>query len=194
MNEPADSYIINQVMTGKKSMFAHLVERYNAMAFTLAYRILDNPEDAEEVVQDAFVKAYEHLGDFRQKSKFSTWLYRIVFNTAITRTRNRKPLLQEIDDRAFQMPDTGPSDNLLYGFTPDESGELVRKMLAMLPEEDRTILTLFYLNESGIDEIHAITGLSKANIKVKLFRARKKLQGCIARVSDAVSLCSINIQ
>jgi RNA polymerase sigma factor (sigma-70 family) len=146
MNEPADSYIIDQVITGKKSMFACLVERYNAMAFTLAYRILDNREDAEEVVQDAFVKAYEHLGDFRKKSKFSTWLYRIVYNTAVTRTRNRKLFIQEINNPAFQVADTSPSDDLVYGFTPDESGELVRKMLAMLPEEDRTILTLFYLN------------------------------------------------
>jgi RNA polymerase sigma factor (sigma-70 family) len=193
MNEPADSYIIDQVITGKKSMFARLVERYNAMAFTLAYRILYNREDAEEVVQDAFLKAYEHLGDFRKKSKFSTWLYRIVYNTAVTRSRNRKLSVQEINNPVFQVPDTSPSDDLVYGFTPDESSELVRKMLVMLPEEDRTILTLFYLNESGIDEIHAITGLSKANIKVKLFRARKKLQDYLARVSDTISLCSINI-
>jgi RNA polymerase sigma-70 factor (ECF subfamily) len=82
----------------------------------------------------------------------------------------------------------------VHGFTQDEAGELVRKMLKILPEEDRIILTLYYLNESGIDEIHAITGISKANIKVKLFRARKKIQENITRVSDAVPLYSLNIQ
>jgi len=194
MNKPADATIIDQVMAGHKSLFAQLIDRYNAMAFTLAYRILDNREDAEEVVQDAFVKAYEHLGDFRQKSKFSTWLYRIVYNTAISHARIRRPSLQKMDDRAFQVPDNGPSDDIVYGFTQDEAGDLVRKMLKILPEEDRTILTLYYLNESGIDEIHTITGLSKANIKVKLFRARKKIQECIARFSDAVPLCSLTIQ
>jgi len=194
MNKPADAYLINQIIAGHKSLFAQLIDRYSAMAFTLAYRILDNREDAEEVVQDAFVKAYEHLGDFRQKSKFSTWLYRIVYNTAITRTRNRKPILQEIDGQAHQVADTCPSDGLVYGFTTDEASELVKKMLALLPEEDRIIITLYYLNESGIEEIHAITGLSKANIKVRLFRARKKIQECMGRFSDAVSLCTINMQ
>ena len=192
MNKPADAYLIDQIIAGHKSLFAQLIDRYSAMAFTLAFRILDNREDAEEVVQDAFVKAYEHLGDFRQKSKFSTWLYRIVYNTAITSTRNRKPFLQEIDGQSYQVPDTGSSDGLVYGFTTDEAGELVRKMLALLPEEDRIIITLYYLNESGIEEIHAITGLSKANIKVRLFRARKKMQECTSRVSDTMSLCPIN--
>ena len=194
MNKPADATIIDQVMAGHKSLFAQLIDRYNAMAFTLAYRILDNREDAEEVVQDAFVKAYEHLGDFRQKSKFSTWLYRIVYNTAISHARIRRPSLQEMDDHAFQVPDNNPSDDTVYGFTQDEAGKLVRKMLKILPEEDRTILTLYYLNESGIDEIHTITGLSKSNIKVKLFRARKKIQECISRVTDAVPLYSLTIQ
>jgi RNA polymerase sigma factor (sigma-70 family) len=193
MNKPADAYIIDQVLAGNKRLFAQLIDRYSAMAFTIAYRILDKREDAEEVVQDAFVKAYEHLGEFRQKSKFSTWLYRIIYNTAITRTRSRKPFIQEIDDPAFQVPDTGPTDGLAYGYTPEEAGELVRQMLAFLSEEDRAIISLYYLNESNIDEIHAITGLSKANIKVKLFRARKKLQKYAARISDNVSLCYINI-
>jgi RNA polymerase sigma factor (sigma-70 family) len=194
MNKPADTYIIDQVIAGNKSFFAQLIDRYNGMAFTLAYRILCNREDAEEVVQDAFVKAYEHLGDFRQKSKFSTWLYRIVYNTAITRTRNKKPVMQEIGNLTYMMEDTGASDGLLFGFTEEEAREFVRRMLALLPEEDRIIITLYYLNESGIDEIHAITGLSKANIKVKLFRARKKIQEYIARVPDEIPLCSLNIQ
>jgi len=194
MNKPADATIIDQVIAGHKSLFAQLIDRYNAMAFTLAYRILDNREDAEEVVQDAFVKAYEHLGDFRQKSKFSTWLYRIVYNTAISHARIRRPYLQEIDNSAFQVPDNDASDGSVYGFNQDEAGELVRKMLKILPEEDRILLTLYYLNESGIDEIHDITGLSKSNIKVKLFRARRKIQDGITRVSDTVPLYSLTIQ
>jgi RNA polymerase sigma factor (sigma-70 family) len=194
MDHLSDATIIDQVMAGNQRLFARLIDRYNAMAYTLAYRILDNREDAEEVVQDSFVKAYEHLGNFRQKSKFSTWLYRIVYNTAITRTRNRRPGIQEIDGVVFQVPDTQWSDELVFGYTPEEAGELVRKMLAFLPEEDRVIITLYYLNESGIDEIHTITGLSKTNIKVRLFRARKKLQDCIARISDEVSIYTLNTQ
>jgi len=194
MNNPADAYIIEQVVAGNKSLFAQLIDRYSAMAFTIACRILDNREDAEEAVQDAFVKVYEHLGNFRQKSKFSTWLYRIVYNTAVSHARSRKPFLQDLDGMAFQMPDTSSSDGLVYGFTPVEASELVGKMMALLPEEDRVIVTLYYLHESDIDEVHTITGLSKANIKVRLFRARKKIQECMARFPDTVSLCSINTQ
>lgn len=173
-------------------LFAHLVDRYKAMAFTLAIRILGNREDAEETVQDAFVKVYEHLAEFRQKSKFSTWLYRIVYNTAVSRNRKKKPVLQEMDGRAFLHEDTSLSDGLLYGFTEDEAKDFVRKILDFLSAEERTIITLYYLNESGIDEIHEITGLSKANIKVKLFRARKKLQCYVDQVSEDVTLYSIN--
>jgi len=192
MNKLAEAYIIDQVLAGNKMLFSRLIDPYNVMAFTLAFRIVGNREDTEEIVQDAFVKVYEHLGEFRKKSKFSTWLYRIIYNTAITHTRKKKVVLQEIDNRFCPHEDSNPSD--ICGFTEEEAGEFVRKALAILPEEERTIVTLYYLNESGIDEIHDITGLSKANIKVKLFRARKKLQGNIRQISDAVALYSINIQ
>jgi RNA polymerase sigma factor (sigma-70 family) len=194
MNKLADADIIVQVIAGNKMLFTHLVDRYKAMAFTLAFRILGNREDAEETVQDAFVKVYEHLAEFRQKSKFSTWLYRIVYNTSITHSRKRKAAMQEMDSQTCLHEDTSRPDSLIYGFTEEEAGEFVRKILAFLSGEERTIITLYYLNESGIDEIHEITGLSKTNIKVKLFRARKKLQEYIGQVSDTVSLCSINVQ
>jgi len=194
MTKLADAEIIVQVIAGNKMLFAHLVDRYKTMAFTLAFRILGNREDAEETVQDAFVKAYEHLAEFRRQSKFSTWLYRIVYNTSITRGRKKKPAMMEVDRRTLLHEDTSQADSLLYGFTEEEAGDFIRKILALLPDEDRTIITLHYLNESGIDEIHEITGLSKANIKVKLFRARKKLQEYVDQISDSVALYSINVQ
>jgi RNA polymerase sigma factor (sigma-70 family) len=193
MNKLADAHIIDQVRAGNKMAFAQLVDRYNAMAFTLAFRIVGNREDAEEIVQDGFVKVYEHLNEFRQNSKFSTWLYRIIYNTAVTHTRKKKPVMQVIDNQSFIYEDAGRADDTLYGFTEAEAGQFVRKVLALLPEEDRTIVTLYYLNESGIDEIHEITGLSKTNIKVRLFRARKKLQGYMRQVTDVVALYSVNI-
>ena len=146
MNKLADAEIIVQVLAGNKMLFAHLVDRYKAMAFTLAFRILGNREDAEETVQDAFVKAYEHLAEFRRQSKFSTWLYRIVYNTSITRGRKKKPATQEMDNQALLHEDTSQADSLLYGFTEEEAGDFIRRILALLPEEDRTIITLHYLN------------------------------------------------
>jgi len=86
---------IKQIMSGDVSRFAYFVDAYKDMAFTIAFRIVNNREDAEEVVQDAFVKAYTSLHTFRQDAKFSTWLCKIVVNTAISKTRKKKLWLDE---------------------------------------------------------------------------------------------------
>jgi RNA polymerase sigma-70 factor (ECF subfamily) len=188
MNDISDKVLIDLILAGQKMLFTRLVERYSAMAFTLAYRIIGNREDAEEVVQDAFVRIYEHLGEFRRKSKFSTWLYRIVYNAAISHTRKDKPVMEEIDNRIYSGIEDPGSGKSLFGLTEEEAVDFIRRAMAILSEEERTILTLYYLNESGIDEIHQITGLSKANIKVKLFRARKKLQSSARHISSTTEL------
>jgi RNA polymerase sigma factor (sigma-70 family) len=194
MKSQSDAYLIDQILSGSTSSFARLVDRYKTMAFTLAYRITTNREDAEEVVQDSFIKVYENLAAFRQKSKFSTWLYRIVYNTSITRVRKKRLLLQELDEKNTVYKDISQTENLLFGLTEEEAGEMVKKALALLSEEDRTIVTLYYLNESDIEEIHEITGLTKANIKIKLFRARKRLQAQICDYKEDVTLCTVNLQ
>lgn len=195
MNNLSDSYIIERVLSGDKHLFAHLVNRYSAMAYTIAMRILENKNDAEEVVQDAFVKAFEHLASFKRKSNFSTWLYRIVYNAAISKLRSRKSEAVSIDNKAMQIEDDNSIENLFYGYTGEEATQLVRKALAMLPEDERTIVTLYYLNESRINEIHKITGLSKSNIKIKLFRARKKLMLFFKKYAEInYTVYSINTQ
>jgi RNA polymerase sigma-70 factor (ECF subfamily) len=195
MNQLTDAYIIEKVLSGERQLFAHLVNRYSTMAFTIAYRILEHKHDAEEVVQDAFVKVFENLGSFRQKSSFSTWLYRIVYNTAISRIRSRKNEEMSIDNKMMQIEDESIYGNFLYGYTEEEASLLVQKALALLPEDERTIVTLFYLNESKIDEIHKITGLSKSNVKIKLFRARKKLMLFFKKFAEInYTVYTINMQ
>ncbi len=195
MNNLSDAYIIDRVLSGDKQLFAQLVHRYSAMAYTIALRILENKNDAEEVVQDAFVKVFENLASFKQKSNFSTWLYRIVYNTAISKIRSRKSEAVSIDYKSMQIEDEDSYEPLLYGYTGEEASLLVRKALAMLPEDERTIVTLYYLNESKINEIHKITGLSKSNIKIKLFRARKKIMLFFKKYAEInYTVYSINTQ
>lgn len=174
MNHRDDTQLINCILQGDISGYTVLVDRYKDLAFTIAFRVLGNREDAEEVAQDAFVKAYQNLAGFRQQSKFSTWLFRIIYNTAISRKRLRKPFFQLTAD----LP--GLPVNLSTWATDEpedeERGTMLEKALMKLSEPERTIVTLYYINESSVEEIHSITGLSKANVKVKLFRARKKLQ------------------
>ncbi len=195
MNFLPDTYIIEKVLSGDRQLFAHLVNRYSAMAYTLAFRILEHKYEAEEVVQDSFVKAFENLASFRQKSNFSTWLYRIVYNTAISRIRSRKSEVVSIDNKAMQIEDDSIYESLSYGYTGEEASQLVRKALTTLPEDERTIVTLYYLNESNINEIQKITGLSKSNIKIKLFRARKKLLLFLKKYAEInYTVYSINTQ
>lgn len=178
-----DIQVIERVLSGSTRDFEILVNRHKDLAFTIAYRLLNNREDAEEATQDAFIKAYRSLQGFRKESSFSTWLYRIVYNTAISMKRLKKPAFQNIDD----IPSVSEaSDAPKYDFDAiAERSYLLEKAMMRIPEEDRVLITLFYLNESGVDEIHSITGLSKSNVKVRLFRARKKLQEIVGKLAEA---------
>jgi RNA polymerase sigma factor (sigma-70 family) len=98
MDPKNDIYYIGQVLEGKTIAFSHLVDKHKDKAFNLAFRICGNREEAEEVAQDAFLKAYRSLKDFRKKSSFATWLYRIVYNTAISLVRTRKNKVLSVEE------------------------------------------------------------------------------------------------
>jgi len=184
MMQQNDIHLINRILDGDIRSYSVLVERHKNLAFTIAYRLLNNREDAEEAVQDAFVKAYRSLSGFRQDSRFSTWLFRIVYNTAISKRRLKKPDFQSIDDLSVLKES---SDKVEIQGNPDEErGLMLERALQQLPEDDRVLITLFYIHESSVEEIHHITGLTKSNIKVKLFRARKKLQELIGLATEKV--------
>lgn len=186
MKELSDSALINRILGGDISGFSVLVDRYKDLAFTLAYRIIGNREDAEEVSQDAFLNVYKGLARFKGKAKFSTWLYRIVYNKAISRKRLKKDIMTSLEESAnvrHAMDGDLGSDHVLY---EQDRAWALEKALDGLAEEDRTIITLYYIDESSVDEIHTVTGLSRSNVKVRLFRARKKLQALLGTNSGLV--------
>jgi RNA polymerase sigma factor (sigma-70 family) len=173
MMQQDDIQLISHILSGDTRSYSVLIDRHKDMAYTIAYRLLNNREDAEEVVQDAFVKVYRSLSGFRKDSKFSTWLFRIVYNTAISKKRLKKPGFRSLEEMTL-LKDNDPWE--AESNVDDDRGFILEKAMQQLPEEDNVLLTLFYIHESSVEEIHGITGLSKSNIKVKLFRARKKLQ------------------
>jgi RNA polymerase sigma factor (sigma-70 family) len=181
MMQHNDTQLIGRILDGDTSGYAVLVERYKDLAFTIAYRILGKREDAEEVVQDAFVKAFQNLSSFRQKAKFSTWLYRIIYNTSISKQRQKKPGWQSIDE--VMVPDNSME---FIAEEEEDRHKLLETAMQHLPEEDRVLLTLYYVDESNVDEMHSILGISKANVKIKLFRARKKLQELVTKTMVTV--------
>jgi len=175
MKEQDDIFHVQRVLAGNTAAFAVLVEKHSDMAFTIANRIVRSREDAEEIAQDAFVKAYQSLRSFKGDSKFSTWLYRIVYNAAISHTRRKKQDFSQLDERV--MSDT--TEDEIFENLDTLDGELQSKLvydaINNLPSDESAIVTLFYLKDNTIEDISQITGLSVSNVKVKLFRIRKKL-------------------
>lgn len=175
MDQKDDRYYISKVLKGDVQAFSYLVDKYQDMVFTLAFRILKNRENAEEVAQDSFVKVYQNIGKFRSKSKFSTWLYRIVYNTAISRVRVKQKTTMSIDNQKFF--EIGDDDqNVSKSFDIENNKMILQRLLNKLDESDRALITLYYLDECKVSEISEITGQNRSNIKVKLHRTRKKMQ------------------
>jgi RNA polymerase sigma factor (sigma-70 family) len=161
--------IIFDCLNGDASSYRILVDKYQHFAYTLALRITKNAEDAEEVTQDAFVKAYTSLAGFKGESKFSTWLYKIVLNLSMSKVRRKKEAPLNIDDLNLHIE----VDN--EGARKRERSYYVEKAINSLPEDEAAIVTLFYMEDQSLDEISRIVNLSVTNTKVKLFRSRKKI-------------------
>jgi RNA polymerase sigma factor (sigma-70 family) len=168
----SDIDLIDRMLAGDQTAFRLLVRRHKDFAFTVAYRILNHREEAEEVAQDAFMKAFGALADFSRTSKFTSWFYKIVFNTALEAKRKRKMIVDEITDSnalAFAVNDT------TIALERRERQKQINQALTQLSPDDVTMITLFYLKEQSLEEIAHITGISNETIKVKLHRARKRL-------------------
>ena len=171
-----DDIYIEQVLNGNTKAFAFLVDKYKVLVYTVAFRILRNHEDTEEIVQDAFVKAYHALGSFEKKSKFSTWLHRIVYNSAISKTRKKKLETNPMDDFLIENYSIDNTFENLDELTHEEQKTLLDVLISKLDPEESAIISMYYISDHTTDEIAEITGLSQSNVKVKLHRIRAKLQ------------------
>jgi RNA polymerase sigma-70 factor (ECF subfamily) len=167
-----DLALIDRILTGDQFAYRALINRHKEYAFTVAYRILGNREDAEEITQDAFMSAFRALPQFNRESKFTTWFYRIVFNAALGYKRKNKLATEQIED--FKLGRLGLSDST-EGMRQKEQQAYIQKALNKLPPDDVTMITLFYLKEFSLEEIEGITGIAANTAKVKIFRARKRL-------------------
>jgi RNA polymerase sigma factor (sigma-70 family) len=172
--ETGDKEIICKVLQGDQQLFGELVKRYRHLVFTIAMRYMSNREDAEEVAQDVFIKAYRSLADFRHDAKFSTWLYAITTNTCITFNRRRKLETHSLSDqRVFEEVSTLEER---IAQEQKSKSQLLNKGIGLLSADDATVLTLFYKGDQSLEEIGQILGITPNNAKVKLHRARQRLK------------------
>lgn len=175
MNFQEDHFYIEQIKKGDTSTFAFLVEKHKSMVYTICLKIVRKPEDAEELAQDVFLKVYEKLDSFRGDARFSTWLYRIAYNAAISKTRKRRLEIEALDDFTISNYSVDEVKEEIQALDAEEQQALLKEAMETLSDDDYLIIQLFYLKELPVKEISTITGLSQANIKVKLHRIRKKL-------------------
>jgi len=189
MNEPpgqptdaaSDETLMARCARGDQSAFQALYARHHRMVYNLAFRMLGNHADAEEVLPDVFVKVWQKAGDFRGQSRVSTWLYRVTSNMAMDRLRaarvGKEVFYEDLSLAEKEMPDRSaeaetPEEALLR----QEDQRALNQAMGRLAPEDRLLVTLYHLQGCSYSEIEEITGVSPVNIKSKLFRARRRLR------------------
>ncbi len=170
-----DQTYINQILKGNTNAFAFLVEKYKTMVFTLALKMLKSREEAEEISQDTFIKAYKNLDKFKGDSKFSTWLYKIAYRTCLDSIKKNSKKYQTGTIDEITINKIKSTEGVLDSIERKERATIINKCMIELPEDERSVIWLFYFEELSLKEIIEITDLSEANVKVKLHRARKRL-------------------
>ena len=172
-----DKDLIARVLSGEQQVYAELVRRYQDFVFTLALRYAPVREDAEEIAQDVFVKAYRALPDFRGASKFSTWLYTIVHSTSLSFLRRKRPDIRSLDDeKVFSLAANHPGSSAVGAVEQKSRAAMVNRAIGMLSTSDATLITLFYKMEQSLDDIATIMEIEPNTAKVKLHRARGRLK------------------
>lgn len=173
-----DLSLITAVLNGNTAQYAVLVKQHQRFVFTLALRFAKNREDAEEIAQDVFVKAYRALGTFKQTSKFSTWLYTITYTTAMTFLRKKRLDTQSIndDEHVLQIANNGTGFDTSNLIEKKSSHAYLNQAIDMLLPDDAAIITLFYKGEQSLEEIAEALNMEANTIKVKLHRARQRLK------------------
>lgn len=173
----SDQDLISAVLSGNTNAYAELVKNHQRFVFTLALRFAKNREDAEEIAQDCFIKAYKALGTFKQTAKFSTWLYTITYTTSMSFLRKKQLNTQSIDDdeSILQLPNNIASYRADLVEQKSANVYLNLAIDSLLPD-DAAIITLFYLGEQSLEEIGQALHMEANTVKVKLHRARARLK------------------
>ncbi len=180
MNKLNDIEIIDSVKRGNYSDYSLLINRYKDRAFSLLKRLLKNEMDAEEALQDSFLKAYNSLAAFRNDSQFSTWFYKIVYNTGLSVIASKKRKVEQQMSSIDEQFDLVSYDAEIYSGA-ENGREYILKMVDKLPIRGALVVILFYMDGLSLNEISQIMGLSLVNTKVLLHRSRNALKDLLIK-------------
>lgn len=177
MGDDKDIDIISKVLQGDKGAYAQIIKQHQRFVFTLALRFSKCREDAEEIAQDSFIKAFRAIHTFKQNSKFSTWLYSIVYTTSMTFLRKKRLDTTSIDDETIVIQLEGQvSDHAVIDVEHKSKMHYVNLAISQLAPLDAAVITLFYQGEQSLEEIAQALGMESNTVKVKLHRARHRLK------------------
>jgi len=175
MENPDEIIYIKRILDGETNLFSFFLERYSRTIHGLIVRIIPSKEEAEELTQDTFLKAFRKLDTFKGDCSFSTWLFRIAYNTAISATRKKKIIFPFIDDALLE----NVSEELMETVFEEDDNEYrlqrLEEAITELNVEEKTLITLYYTDGKSIAEIASLLEQTTDNIKIKLFRVRKKI-------------------
>ncbi len=174
MSDPVDSALVQQALGGNLKSFESLVEKYQKPVFNLALRVVQDPDEAEDVAQATFVKAFEHLNSYNDRFKFFSWLYRIAMNESLNAVRARKQLAK------VEEAENVPEDS----FDPIETEDTAAKIhaaLTKLTADQRAVVTLKHLEGYSYIEIAEILAISEKKVKSRLFSARQVLRDVLTK-------------
>lgn len=184
-DETSDEALAARAAAGDAEAFRALYVRYRTMVFTLALRTLGNEADAEDALQQAFVRVHRALPGFRGESKLSTWIWQVAASVALSQRRARRPAAAAIDDLGADEPradDPAPD----AAAAAEDDAALLRRHLAALPRRDRTILHLRYTENRSFEEIGTILGMPVGTAKSLVFRAKAELRRNLERDGHAM--------
>lgn len=179
MDNTDDQAYIDLVIKGDTNAFAVLVDRYKDMVFTLSLKMVKNREEAEEIAQDSFIKAFRSLNKFKGDSKFSTWLFKVTYNSCLDRLKKLKRVNPLVAIDEYTEKEVVELSDIFDSIEDSERKQMIQVCLDRLPHEDRFLLTLYYFEEQSLKEMAKIMGINDNHVKIKLHRSRKKLAGIL---------------
>lgn len=169
---------VQQVLAGDKQAYAHIINKYKNQLYATILRMTKNPQDAQDLIQDAFIKVYRNLDKYDRSGSFAGWLYRVSINHCMDEFRKKRfaTVQVEIDDEMSVNP-----NHPELVFLKKEKSRQLERLIATLPEDERLIILLRYVNDMSYDEIGELMEVPLSTVRNKLHRAKKKMRDTVKR-------------
>ncbi|QED46577.1 RNA polymerase sigma factor [Cytobacillus dafuensis] len=169
---------IQDVLSGNKHAYAHIINKYKNPLYATILRMTRNPQDAQDLVQEAFIKVYHQLGKFDGNGSFSSWIYRVAINHCMDEFRKKRYQMKQVEINEEKMVNSNHPEVI---FLKKEKNRQLERLIATLPEDERMIILLRYANELSYNEISEIVELPLSDVRNKLHRAKKKMRDIVKR-------------